>query len=299
MARKEDKSNPPVVPQPAPQAGPTPPEPTAESVLAGWRAEGSRDQETRKNFPGKKTCLRRLGTIQNLAKTDREALVRRGTTEAHFEALARLKQEGGKLVPMPSQRKKAAAKVPATPKPLLSRAKQRLLGTRSVAQDRLGDADPLAIALGVKSQAKNAARAVGDCLSQQRLTILQIDAQGNELPDAAPNRVRLQSAGLDATYVDEMIAPLLAELAPFIRLDAGVDRKSVMAWECTAIAAARYFFLQAKLAIQSSARVAKYRKAQPVSEAGRWAKVKKQRKEKKEQERAAAKAAEEAKAAEP
>ena len=183
-----------------------------------------------------------------------------------------MRDEGRTLVPKPQQEKKAEEKLPATPPDLLSRAEQRVMGTRSVAASRLGEANPLTDALGFKTPVAKNARALSDSLSEQRLIILQTDAAGNDLPNADANRARLKDAGFDAAYVDQMIAPLLIELAPFVGLTPDVEGQSVMEWECIAMVAAEYFYLQAELALQSTARVAKYHAAQPQMKAGRFKK---------------------------
>ena len=272
MARKQNDSAPVTTSSPSAAPTPAPPSPTAESIVADWRAKGKVKAQTLTNFPGRVRSLRKLNTLQGLAETDKEELFARGTTQAHLGALGLVRDEGRTLVPKPQQEKKAEEKLPATPPDLLSRAEQRVMGTRSVAASRLGEANPLTDALGFKTPVAKTARALSDSLSEQRLIILQTDAAGNDLPNADANRARLNDAGFDAAYVDQMIAPLLIELAPFVGLTPDVEGQSVMEWECMAMVAAEYFYLQAELALQSTARVAKYHAAQPQMKAGRFKK---------------------------
>ena len=261
-----------------PTTAAAPPTMTAGTVLADWKAQGATLYETQKTFPSKATAVRRLGSIEILLRKDKALFLRRGTTQAQLDALSLLRAEGLALQPMQRQEKKEVKQLPQPSAGLIDRAVQRVTASASVAAGRLGPASLLTTALGFNDVIVRTAPKLTEALTSQRLVILQQDAQGHDLPDAVANRALLTAAGLDGPYVDDMIAPLLIELAPFAGVVPDPALHSVMEWECSAMVAAKYFGEQAALSLQSPRRIGKYQAAQPLSQIGRFARLRRKKK---------------------
>ena len=177
--------------------------------------------------------------------------------------------------PIPKQRQEARKKdAPRlAPAELVDRAFHRISATRSVAADKLGEANKLTIDLGFHAPVEETASAVSAELARQKLVLHQKDEHGVELPAAKINLAAFKTIGLSDGYIKRKIDPLLKELAPFqTALPTTTTFESLLLWIRTTVVAAKDSLTVADRVFDDPDRVLKYRNAQPVSQAGRFTK---------------------------